>query len=53
MNRYLKLNFLTNGLNTFICAYQFTKVSTLRCQTVNKDIKFDCNIIFAKILKVF
>ena len=41
MNRDLKLNFLQKG-STKLSPNQLTKVSTLRCRKVNRDIKFDC-----------
>ena len=33
----------TNELNSFSCPNQLTKVSTLRCRTVNRNMKFDCD----------
>ena len=32
----------TKGLNSFLCPNQLTKVSTLRCRKVNRNMKFDC-----------
>ena len=31
----------TKGFKSFSCPNQLTKVSTLRCRKVNRDIKFD------------
>ena len=42
MNGDLKLNFSTEGLNSFLCPNQLTRVSILRCQKVHRNIKFDC-----------
>ena len=33
----------TKGFNPFSCPNQLTKVSTLRCRKVNRDMKFDCD----------
>ena len=33
----------TKGFKSFSCPNQLTKVSTLRCRKVNRDIKFDCD----------
>ena len=43
MNRDLKVNFFTKGFNSLLCPNQLTKVSTLRCRKVNRNIKFDCD----------
>ena len=43
MNRDLKLNFFMKGFNSFLCPNQLTKVSTLCCRKVNRNIKFDCD----------
>ena len=32
----------TKGFNSISCSNQLTKVSTLRCQNVNRNIKFHC-----------
>ena len=45
MNRDLKLNIFTIGpkeFNSFLRPNQLTKISTLRCQKVNRNIKLDC-----------
>ena len=34
--------FLAKGFNSFLCANQLTKVSTLHYRKVNRSVKFDC-----------
>ena len=37
-----EIKHFTKGLNSFLCPDQLTKVSTLCCQKVNRNIEFDC-----------
>ena len=38
-----EIKLFTKWFNSFLCPNQLTKVSVLRCQRVNRNIKFNCD----------